>query len=69
MHVAVVTFPYSLLCGTIHVGNLERMKKEYLLEFYISTNILTQLALFSQAIMFFMARFLPCALLVGALSV
>ena len=45
MHMAVVTFPYSLLCGTIHVGNLERMKKEYLLEFYISTNILTQLAL------------------------
>lgn len=39
------TFPYSLLCGTIHVGNLERMKKEYLLEFYISTNILTQLPL------------------------
>lgn len=45
------------------------MKKEYLLEFYISTNILTQLALFSQAIMFFEARFLPYALLVGALSV
>ena len=44
MYVAVVTFLYSLLPSTIHTGNLERMKKECLIEFYVSINVLTQLA-------------------------
>lgn len=42
MYVLIVTFLFSLLPSTIHADYLERMKKECLLKFHISINILIQ---------------------------